>query len=803
MRGNVRLFKSFPTGKNTLFPLALCTVILFCPANSQYSSASASPPAGIVSGQIVDDAAAVDPRTNLASVALEDQVAEARETEVARGGFISGRVYEQGTKKGVAGVRVLAEHGKHGGKTVVLSKPSGQAGYYIIRGLDEGTYVVRVAECPGYAQPRGYEREEVTLRPGEQAEGIDFVLRRSPRVLGRVVDSKGNPIADAEVIAWPNRTHQDDPLKLTTRTAADGYFEIVGLDPENTFTPAAVKPGWIHKPLPGLDPLSAAAEGLFITMYSQCSISGRVVDTSGQPLSDASVKMTRRGRSATASLVPAKTSSSGYFMKEGLLGGKYNIGVSPKGQPGFHILTLELDHGEHLSDLTLIYDPDAGLKISGRVTDTRGRPVVNARIHAGGPTFANTHTDEDGRYVLKGLEEGRYSLTVDHNGHRYLEGHWASAGATDVDLVLEPRQTSQIAARVVSADTGRPVTSFSYVVQRGVYDDVDPKAANHRDILGTVYHSGFRQVDHPEGRLVAKTYDIGDHTMLVRAEGYAPSALVVSAPAENIVVSMTRGASVDAGAVIIDGPPRGYSAPDPDEAYVLGRSKPDGTFQIDDLSPSPKLLSAWHKDYGTDSVTVTPGVKVPANLTLRLHPLGLLEGTVSFNGQIVNDREQAEIRVKYQGGELGYLGLLPVGTDGTYQLKRLRAGITDVTVGLDPYRRGTHPRWSMTRTVVIETARTTRLNYDFPTGNAVLTGTVSINGRGLGRAHIHIVYLVDDARLTQPSYTDSDGRYRLYGLPEGSAKIDVFATSPSGERVEQTFDLAISRGAIIHRDIEL
>jgi len=248
------------------------------------------------------------------------------------------------------------------------------------------------------------------------------------------------------------------------------------------------------------------------------------------------------------------------------------------------------------------------------------------------------------------------------------------------------------------------------------------------------------------------------------------------------------------------GPRRSY---DPGDGYALDSTGSDGRFTAEGLSPIPQVLSACHRDFGSTSLDVTPRVGRVTEVTFRLGRVGGLEGMVLFAGQAIERSKDAEIRVKYDDGTRGYDGLLPIKGDGKYRLNNLRPGTATVTAGLDPYGYGTYPNWRLTKTVDIVAETVTQVDFAFPSGGAVLTGTVSADGEALRRGLVWVYYSVDDGELLCRTEIEADGRYYLEDLPEGNALVQVYATSQSGERFEPSFELSIDRGAEVEWDIDL
>lgn len=53
---------------------------------------------------------------------------------------------------------------------------------------------------------------------------------------------------------------------------------------------------------------------------------------------------------------------------------------------------------------------------SGTLLDqTTGQPLTNVHVHAAGPSAADATTDAHGRFTLKSLQPGNYTVTIESN----------------------------------------------------------------------------------------------------------------------------------------------------------------------------------------------------------------------------------------------------------------------------------------------------------------------------------------------------------------------------------------------------
>jgi len=202
-------------------------------------------------------------------------------------------------------------------------------------------------------------------------------------------------------------------------------------------------------------------------------IAGQVVDaTNGQPIEGAMVLA--RGSNDVGR---ARTNARGVYLIENLEEGRYHVSAAARGYEPAEQGPVGVRDGEITRNvgfrLQPKQQPDPGV-ITGRVVDRKtGEPLSHARVVAvtRGCRRAG-RTDEEGRYVLRGLKPGVYRVTA--NARHYVKhtlpgGVAVRAGQTvtgvNFALVAKPRHGA-IAGRVVNARTHRPVAG-ALVVARG------------------------------------------------------------------------------------------------------------------------------------------------------------------------------------------------------------------------------------------------------------------------------------------------------------------------------------------------
>jgi len=243
------------------------------------------------------------------------------------------------------------------------------------------------------------------------------------------------------------------------------------------------------------------------TKPGTATVSGRVVLKS-EPVQGVAVVLQPQasgGRPANPDAVlRGRTDGAGRFQITGVAAGRHSItaflpgaissdDMSFTGQPG---KTLNVSEGENVENIDLTLR--LGGVITGRVVDSGGRPLVEARItlnrldregrsqqYYGSPmSFEMSSTDDRGVYRLYGLSAGKYRVSVgysqepgsvavvmnrafypktfhpdttDESQAKVIE---VSEGfeATNIDITVgEAKKTYDLYGRVVNAENGQPV----------------------------------------------------------------------------------------------------------------------------------------------------------------------------------------------------------------------------------------------------------------------------------------------------------------------------------------------------------
>ncbi|MCR9163753.1 MAG: carboxypeptidase regulatory-like domain-containing protein [Nannocystaceae bacterium] len=338
--------------------------------------------------------------------------------------------------------------------------PRGEAdaeGVVEIRGVLPGKYEIN-AGCAGTVREDSYGEIEIA---DESVEGLVWEVETGHRIRGRV-------IADAEVLhdasvrarSTGGEARGKSVWSSTDDIDEDGNFELEGLTP-NTYLitvrgrgiPSAEEPLEVELP-EGQD-----VEGIEIEVLPAGTITGRVEDADGNPVSSANVRAKGPGGGSSA-----QVADDGTFEVRGLRGGEYRVHASLNWRqtlrkPGttdddVQGEVVQVEPGES-AEITLVVE-SRGHSISGVVVDASGGPVSDAFVRAerlsdseganakravqkarwGGWNEQPNMTDTDGAFTVDGLSEGTYTVWARRKGGGEGYAENVSVGADGVTVQL-------------------------------------------------------------------------------------------------------------------------------------------------------------------------------------------------------------------------------------------------------------------------------------------------------------------------------------------------------------------------------
>jgi protocatechuate 3,4-dioxygenase beta subunit len=369
--------------------------------------------------------------------------------ELKRAVLVKGVVQEQRTGKPIAGALVRLDWSE-GIPRVRTDEQGRYSGY--VDGWWAGPYVTGLPKP--YVSTNAFIDTQSIPTTATEFTSKPLLLAAGGGIRGRVVDDAGKPVAGARVTgAWGNT--ETDSWMVTTRSGSDGNFLLDGVDARTEIRVGAEAEG-----ASALRPVLARTTDkepvtVVISRKHAVALAGRVVDRSGKPLAGIAIQILSGERKSTFRSVGARivefagrstlrTGANGRFRTPRQLHPDpvYRVQVD---HPGFIITATEWVEPEANKDLTLpdiILIPAPRLRtVSGRVVDRQGRPVRKAIVlqSGDGPRRTRTVCDDEGRFQLPGVFEGRAYLFVESPGFRF-RGYAVEISDKPVHLTLQRRE---------------------------------------------------------------------------------------------------------------------------------------------------------------------------------------------------------------------------------------------------------------------------------------------------------------------------------------------------------------------------
>lgn len=392
----------------------------------------------------------------------------------------------------------------------------------------------------------GEEPKAVTGQSPQERERIDAPAPDTPvgAMSGQVLNTHDRPVPNARVSLFKSvpaaHMMRKKPTYLNAVTDGSGHYTIPSIPEGSGYSLLAEADAYATAEITGLDVVADKTLNVAnFRLDEGFAIHGTVTDPEGRPLGDVEVKAVDKMKQMSS--MPAEvhtrsvaTDQDGRFSLPFLSPTQYELTFTLQ---GYRALTLTENfilstREEGGRELDVQLDP-GGLTIRGAVTGPASNPIERARIQAlfSSPArnahfTAETYTDREGTFVLPGLSEGHYTLTVSAQGYYQRDADTAQAGEEGVTVAMVP--TGAVEGSIKT--TGK--TPSKYRIRIDKYTaSVRVSGQNRKPQIACGPRSSFKYPDLLPGKYI----------FLVDAPGYAQTR---SAEAEVLSGEVTRGLEV-------------------------------------------------------------------------------------------------------------------------------------------------------------------------------------------------------------------------------------------------------------------
>ncbi|MCY1019262.1 carboxypeptidase regulatory-like domain-containing protein [Pyxidicoccus sp. MSG2] len=315
--------------------------------------------------------------------------------------------------------------------------------------LPPGEYTLSASRGERYALAR--------VTAGPTTPEVVLELGSALHVEGTVSDESGQPVAGATVSV---SRQESNGASLRALTGPEGHYRMGPLE-SGEWDFAVTAPGHLDRWRMEPQTLGPTTGPVDFTLHRAASITGRVTDTEGRPLSGIQLVPQRADTEAedTGAREHAWTDEEGCFVLDTEEPGDYRIIVTDKS-----FLNAAFRVRAPSRDVHLTLKP--GASVEGTVEDAHGVRLEGFLVELQDPEGLeewrlgrDVRTDEKGHFLIQGVPPGRYLLLATREAasatRRVWRGVELQAGTrAQVPLRLEPERTL---SGIVVDVSGQPV----------------------------------------------------------------------------------------------------------------------------------------------------------------------------------------------------------------------------------------------------------------------------------------------------------------------------------------------------------
>ena len=363
---------------------------------------------------------------------------------------LKGVVLSEAEPEGIEGakVRIYA----YASPPAVVEKKTGAGGTFEVEAPAAFRYGV-MAEADGY---RPYQDDSLSItRPSYE---MRILLTPAMALRGRVVDQQSVGIPEALVTL--RRQGERDPGGLSAPADAQGAFTFADVPRGGRYWVEAFHPAYDAI---GMVTVTIPAEGEVIVRMRPArasgALAGTVTDSAHRPVPGAAIALFDAGDGRPSSRTQSDRQGAYRFarMREGY----YVVRCSADGfaESSSNQGAVAIFNGK---EARLDFSLEPGLQIRGLVASQKGDPVLQALVvyaedgrRSASPQVITT--DQEGRFLISGLRDVQYLLTISHRDYLDLATRVRPSAQLQT-LVLDPGLTVR---GTVSDGRGAAVERFA------------------------------------------------------------------------------------------------------------------------------------------------------------------------------------------------------------------------------------------------------------------------------------------------------------------------------------------------------
>ncbi len=660
---------------------------------------------------------------------------------------------------------------------------AGYAGSSEVEAQGEGRFRITRIKPQRYnltLLPSGYREiviEDLNVSPGASIDLGTRVARPGVTLSGYVRDDLGDPVDQARVEAM--YLEKGTAMSRSARSAADGRFVVGGLSDQPLL--------WLKVEAEGHAPslergVAASRSDLEIVLERVGVVAGRVVLDDGDTARGVEAALVQ-GAGGQLVFRPgnrtsAKGDAEGHFEIKDAAPGKHELRLTAKGAKPLLVKDVVVEAGVTTDVGTYRLEP--GQELGGRVLDAGdGSPVVGAAISAdaassglGGKAlnFGTTTTDDEGHFVVDGLEPGRLILTVEHAGY---------AGEKVETLVREDEPTEELTIHLGQGGT-----------LRGTVRDESGQPSPNR-ALGLIEGGGYS----PDGNTV-RTNEAGEYRMeRVRPGTYR--VLLYPDPSANAMNIRQKSATIRNDVeTVVDFDNEAKIA---FEGYLTRAGRPVGEVTVmlipaggggamqtrtasTDVGGRFELGLTHGGEYnvvvqdlkqGFGSLVGQTSIVVPDEPTVSMEvelQAGTILGTIlDAEGNPIEGAVVSAVLDDARAGEIGAGTGARAEADGSFRIEGANAGTYTVTAIAEGYELATRSV-TLTASSVVE-----GVDFRLELAGHLHGRVVDAEGNGIPGALVFATLPGAPGATTLPSETDGTGFFRLSAPSDGPCDLEAVA----------------------------